>query len=397
MTKGHARKPGPACSSFYLLPRANSAYPALFFSESAQQPARHDIATLPTIAYFRSMNVLQNQSLLPFNTFHIDNKAAYLLVLHTEQELTEALASDLLHRHEVRVIGGGSNILLTEDIAGVVLLNRLKGITILHEQDDTITIRFASGENWHDCVLWCVERGYGGIENLSLIPGTIGAAPIQNIGAYGVELKEVFVELEAMDITTAKKTIFTRNDCAFGYRDSIFKHEAKNRYIILSVTLQLSKQPVLNTAYGIIREELIDMGKLNPTLRDVSDAVIRIRQRKLPNPAFIGNAGSFFKNPVIPHSQFRALQQVYPDLPSYTAEDGVKIPAAWLIEHSHPEQASTWKGYREEDYGVHERQALCLVNYANASGSEIFALSERIITSVQQTFNILLEREVNIW
>lgn len=343
------------------------------------------------------MNVLQNQSLLPYNTFHINQAARYLLVVHSVQELFEALDPEHVQGQAIRIIGGGSNILLTKDVEGLVLLNRIKGIDVIRETATDVTIRFAAGENWHDCVMWCVERGYGGIENLSLIPGTIGAAPIQNIGAYGAELKDVFLELEALAISTRETTRFSNAECAFGYRNSIFKQAASGKFVILSVTLQLSKHPVLNTAYGNIRQELDEMGKTNPTLKDVSDAVIRIRRRKLPDPAVVGNAGSFFKNPVISRQQFETLQAQYPDIPFYPSGEAIKVPAAWLIEHTHPENAASWKGYREQDYGVHPMQALCLVNYANASGSEIFALSERIITSVQHAFNISLEREVNIW
>ncbi|MBL7764743.1 MAG: UDP-N-acetylmuramate dehydrogenase [Chitinophagaceae bacterium] len=330
------------------------------------------------------------------NTFHIHALAESMIYL-TNLEECKALFADQNLLEEIHFIGGGSNILLTEDIKGLTVLNQLKGKSVIHETDDEVHVKFMSGENWHECVLWCVENNLGGIENLSLIPGTIGAAPIQNIGAYGVELKDVFVTLEAIDVNTGAVHVFSNAECEFGYRDSIFKHKVKGQYFILSVTLSLSKQHVCHTEYGMIAEELQKMGVEKPDIRSVSDAVIKIRSSKLPNPDHIGNAGSFFKNPIVTQEHFQSLKIHYPDLPSYPVEEGIKVPAAWLIEHSGPSSNQSWKGYRRGDCGVHERQALVLVNYGEASGKEILELSTRIITSVQQRFNILLEREVNVW
>lgn len=343
------------------------------------------------------MKFEQKISLLPYNTFHIDETAEYFTVVHDEQELIEVLKSPLAQKHSIHMIGGGSNILLTQPVNGLIVLNQMKGITIIQEDDHVADVKFAGGENWHECVLWCVHHNFGGIENLSLIPGTIGAAPIQNIGAYGVELKDVFYEAEAIHVRTGEKRSFNADQCEFGYRSSLFKTQEKGNYIITSVTLRLSKNPVFNTSYGNIQQELDAMGITSLSIKAISDAVIRIRQSKLPDPAVLGNAGSFFKNPVISIEAFNALLLQFPDIPSYKNEDGMKIPAAWLIEHCGPENSSSWKGYREQNFGVHSKQALCLVNYSDASGKDIFDLSERIITSVQHTFNITLEREVNIW
>jgi UDP-N-acetylmuramate dehydrogenase len=343
------------------------------------------------------MLIEQHKSLVPYNTFHIGETARYFVSVKNETELLEVLDSSIAKENELFIIGGGSNILLTREVNGLVIHNEMKGIARIYEDEDVVRIKFQAGENWHQCVLWCVEQQLGGIENLSLIPGTIGAAPIQNIGAYGAELKDVFVELEALDLASKQKMVFTKEACAFGYRNSIFKQEAKGKYIILSVTLQLSKKPVFNISYGHIQQELDAMGIRELNLKAVSDAVIRIRQSKLPDPAVIGNAGSFFKNPTISQAAFESLQKKHRNMPSYKNETGVKIPAAWLIEHCHPENEASWKGYREQNYGIHAKQALCLVNYSDANGKDIFDLSTRVITSVQQAFNITLEREVNIW
>lgn len=267
----------------------------------------------------------------------------------------------------------------------------MKGIQIVHEDEQHVWVKFMSGEIWHECVLWCIENNLAGIENLSLIPGTIGAAPIQNIGAYGVELKDVFEELEAINLNSSSNRNFKNEECEFGYRDSVFKQSLKGKYAIVSVTLKLNKIPVFQTSYGTIQEELNKQPELPISIKRISDAVISIRQSKLPDPSQIGNAGSFFKNPIIPKHQFLNLQKQYPSIPNYPDQEQIKIPAAWLIEQCN------WKAYREEDFGVHAKQALCLVNYEKATGKQIFDLSTRIITSVQQAFNITLEREVNIW
>ena len=332
-----------------------------------------------------------NKALKDFNTFHIDAQAEKFICIDDEKSLLEILEFAKKENERIHFIGGGSNILLTQNIDGITVLNQLKGISIINKNEEFVNVNFASGENWHQCVLWAVEHNYGGIENLSLIPGTIGASPIQNIGAYGVELKDVFHSLEAINLTSFEKKIFTLEECKFGYRDSIFKQLEKGNWFILNVILQLTKNPICNINYGNIKEELLKMKVENPRIQDVSKAVINIRSSKLPNPAEIGNAGSFFKNPVVSKSHFEELKTMYPEIPYFTAANGVKIPAAWLIEKNN------WKGFKEGDFGVHKNQALVLVNYNHANGNDILNLSTQIITSVQQTFNITLEREVNIW
>lgn len=343
------------------------------------------------------MILIEHTSLLPYNTFHIDEEASILTEITSIVDVLTCLDIQREKQLPLYIIGGGSNILLTKDVNGIVLLNKMKGIEIVHEDETYVYVKFQGGELWHECVLWCVNQNLSGIENLSLIPGTIGAAPIQNIGAYGVELQDTFIELEAFHLQTKETRIFKKVACEFGYRTSIFKTNQKGNYFILSVTLKLSKQPTFNTSYGNIQDELNKMGIDTLSVKAISDAVIQIRQSKLPDPAVIGNAGSFFKNPVVTETIFNSVKHKYPEVPFYPIEDGIKIPAAWLIEHCHPENAPTWKGYSEGNFGVHAKQALCLVNYSNAKGIDIYNLSERIITSVQHAFNITLEREVNIW
>lgn len=343
------------------------------------------------------MQVIPFQSLAPYTTFGIDESAEHFVNVTS---LDEMKACCLLCQEEkipLHILGGGSNILLTNSLKGLTVHNNIKGIQIIDENDTHIEIQFASGEIWHECVLWCVERNYGGIENMSLIPGTIGAAPIQNIGAYGVELKDVFVELEALHLQHQTLKKFTLSECQFGYRDSIFKQAEKGNYFILSVTLRMSKHPTCNIQYGQITEELAKLQKSEFTIQDVSKAVMTIRQSKLPDPAVIGNAGSFFKNPVIDETHYQQLKLKYPSIPGYVSGSYMKIPAGWLIEHSGPNEQESWKGYTENEIGVHKQQALVLVNYGHAKGEMIFHLSERIIASVLQKFDIQLEREVNIW
>lgn len=333
---------------------------------------------------------MSSTSLLAYNSFHIEATAKSIFHLNALDDLFDFKKK--YPEESVRIIGGGSNILLTGDIQEVVLINSIKGVEILSASGSDVLVKFMSGEVWHDCVLWAIENKLGGIENLSLIPGTIGAAPMQNIGAYGVELKDVFHSLEAVDLNSLEVYHFDAHDCKFGYRESIFKQVShKGKYFIASVTLLLSKVHSLKTSYGTIQDELLKMGIQSPSIRDVSNAVIAIRKSKLPDPAEIGNAGSFFKNPVVPKEVFEPIQIRYPNMPYYLQGDGVKIPAAWLIE------TLKWKGYRKGDYGVHSKQALVLVNYNKASGQDILDLSTTIITSVKQEFNIELEREVNIW
>lgn len=334
------------------------------------------------------MQFQENISLKPYNTFGIDVLARKFCAFTNTSELQEAINNSNGNK---LIIGGGSNILLTKNFDGAVLQNRMSGIQLLSQDNHTVTLKVGGGENWHRFVLHCIHNNWGGIENLSLIPGCVGASPMQNIGAYGVEIKDVFHSLTAFHIQEQTNYTFNAQDCRFGYRESVFKRKYKDQFVITSVCFTLQKKHTLHTGYGAIQQELEKSGILNPTIKDVSDAVIRIRQSKLPDPAEIGNAGSFFKNPSIPESQYRELLQQHENLVGYVNADGtVKLAAGWLIE------ACGWKGYRAGDAGVHARQALVLVNYGHANGAEIYRLSEEIIASVEQKFNVTLEREVNI-
>jgi UDP-N-acetylmuramate dehydrogenase len=282
-------------------------------------------------------------------------------------------------------------VLLTSAIKGTVILNRIKGITVVKEDANETWLRAGAGEVWHDLVLHAIGNNLGGIENLALIPGTVGAAPIQNIGAYGVEVKDTITEVECWHWEEKKLVTFSNEDCRFGYRDSVFKHSLKGKVVVTAVTFRLSKQPVLHIDYGAIRDELKAM-ELEPSVQSIAQAVINIRRSKLPDPAVIGNAGSFFKNPTISRDAFAGLQARYPAIPSFPASEGlVKIPAGWLIEQC------GWKGYRSGNAGVHAKQALVLVNYGNATGREIWGLSDAVLHSVNETFGIELEREVQVW
>ena len=338
------------------------------------------------------MNFLRDVDLKSHNTFGISAKADLLVRFRSVDQLRSALAAPELAGMPRLVLGGGSNILFTQDFAGVVLLNEVPGIKVIEEDDRHVLVQAGAGVVWHEFVMHCVENGWGGIENLSLIPGKVGAAPMQNIGAYGVEIKDTFVELEAMRLDNGEVVPFDREACAFGYRESFFKREGKDRFAILNVTFRLSKAPhALNTSYGNITDELARMKVDVPTIKSVSDAVIAIRRSKLPDPAVIGNAGSFFKNPVVPANVVDAIRTNYPDVVAYPAGEGrVKMAAGWLIEKA------GWKGYRANDHGVHDRQALVLVNHGNATGSAIYALSGEVMRSVHEKFGVELEREVNI-
>ncbi|MAN26285.1 MULTISPECIES: UDP-N-acetylmuramate dehydrogenase [Mesonia] len=331
-----------------------------------------------------------NFSLKAYNTFGLAIKAKSFIEVGNEEELEKVLRK--VYSSELFVLGGGSNCLFTKDFDGTVLHLNIKGKEIVNETEDEVFLKVNAGENWHQLVLFCVENNYGGIENLSLIPGNVGTSPIQNIGAYGVELKDVFVECEAIHIQTLEKKVFTKEDCQFGYRNSVFKNEVKGQYIITSVTFQLSKKNhQLKTDYGAILNELDKKGISKPTIKDVSDVIISIRERKLPNPKEIGNSGSFFKNPIISISAFEKLQEKYPEIPSYKiSEAEVKVPAGWLIDQA------GFKGYRNGDAGVHKNQALVLVNYGNATGEEIFELAEFIQEKIKKKFEVDLEMEVNI-
>lgn len=288
------------------------------------------------------------------------------------------------------ILGGGSNMLFTKDFEGLILHNQIKGIEVEREEEDAIYIRAGGGEVWHDLVLWCLEQGYGGIENLSLIPGSVGAAPIQNIGAYGVELKDVFHTLEAVGLATGQMQQFSLHQCAFGYRDSVFKQQYKGKYFITEVTLRLPKQPKLHVSYGAIQTQL-EKNNTTPSAKNISEAIIQIRQQKLPDPKYIGNAGSFFKNPIVDATQGAMLKASHPSIPMYPAGEGqVKLAAGWLIEQL------GWKGYRQGDAGVHANQALVLVNHGQATGAELWQLAQKIQASVEEHFGIVLEPEVNV-
>lgn len=333
--------------------------------------------------------ILENASLKPFNTFGIDVNARYFTRFDSVQALKQILKD--FQNIPLLVLGGGSNVLLTKHFDGLVLKNEIKGIELVEENDDFVVLKSGAGEVWHDFVLHCIDHGYAGVENLSLIPGSVGASPMQNIGAYGVEIKNVFEKLEAFEIATGEIHTFDNAACEFGYRESVFKRKLKGKYIITHVYFRLSKKINLNTTYGAIETELKSKGILNPNIKDVSDAVIAIRKSKLPDPAQIGNAGSFFKNPVVETAVFEKIKSEYPTVPSYPVSAGfVKMPAGWLIE------TAGWKGKTIDNYGVHKLQALVLVNYGGATGVQLFDLSTAILKDVFDKFGILLDREVNI-
>jgi len=329
-------------------------------------------------------------SLKNLNTFGIDVSAKSAFTFTSLETLREHLSLKQANE-KLLILGGGSNILFTQDFDGMVLINRIKGVEIIEETDEFAIVKSGAGEIWHEFVLKTIDSNLGGLENLSLIPGCVGASPMQNIGAYGREIKDVFHSLEAYHISSGEIHKFTNEECKFGYRESVFKNEMKGEYVILNVSFKLSKKPVLNTSYGAIDQELIAMGIDHPTIKDVSNAVISIRSSKLPNPAEIGNAGSFFKNPVVGINVLEAIQKNHENVPNYPAGEGfVKLAAGWLIEQA------GWKGKTMNNYGVHKKQALVLVNYGGATGKEIFDLSTTILEDVHTKFGVLLEREVNI-
>lgn len=324
-----------------------------------------------------------------YTTFGISAKAHGIYDFSSVKELKELLQR--FSNDKILILGGGSNVLFTKDFEGVILLNRIKGIETVFEDENEIHLKVGAGEVWHEFVLHCVNKGYGGIENLSLIPGSVGASPMQNIGAYGVEIKDVFIELEALNRTGFGIEKFDNPSCKFGYRESVFKREFKDQYVITTVTYRLAKNPNINSSYGAINGELESRGITNPTIKDISDVVISIRQSKLPDPREIGNAGSFFKNPVVDKKVLENIQSQYSDVPNYPAAEGkVKLAAGWLIEKA------GWKGKTIGEYGVHTKQALVLVNYGDAKGRDIYQLSQDIINDIQSKFGVTLEREVNM-
>ena len=333
------------------------------------------------------MQVLENVSLKPYNTFGIDCTARFFAIVNTKSDLRRIYAEPEFLKLPKLILGAGSNVLLCGDFEGLVLKINLKGIEVLADG----FIKVQAGENWHEFVLWSLANGYNGLENLSLIPGNVGTAPMQNIGAYGVELKDVFFELEAFHIASKEMHVFSNSKCEFGYRESVFKSIHRGKYVILSVTFKLKTDTVVDVKYGAIQRVLNDSEVLNPSPKQVSDAVIYIRKSKLPDPAEIGNSGSFFKNPVIFKKDYQILQESYTDIPSYPINAlEVKVPAGWLIEKA------GWKGKVIDNYGVHKNQALVLVNYGGAKGNDIYLLAKKIQESIKDMFDIHLQMEVNI-
>jgi UDP-N-acetylmuramate dehydrogenase len=336
------------------------------------------------------MKIQKNISLKKYNTFGIDAKANFFCEIKNVNELKNAL--QLVDYSDKFIMSGGSNMLITKDIDALVLYINIKGKEIVEEDDDHVYLKVMAGEVWHDMVLWCLEHNFGGLENMSFIPGKTGTAPIQNIGAYGVELKDTFVSCEAVDIENQSIRTFSKKNCNFGYRDSYFKNEGKGKYIITSVTFKLTKKNhKLNTSYGAIEEELERGGIKSPTIKDISNAVVAIRQSKLPDPKNLGNSGSFFKNPVLSRWEFDLFITKHPNVKYYkVSDDEYKVPAGWLIEQC------GFKGKRYGDAGVHKNQALVLVNYGNATGAEIIGLAQKIMDKVFDTYKIRITPEVNI-
>ena len=336
------------------------------------------------------MQIQNNFSLKKYNTFGIEAKAKQFVAVHSVEELKQILAT---HKTEAKfILGGGSNMLLTQDINALVIHIDLKGKKIIKEDDDYVWVESQAGEVWHEFVLWSIDHNLGGLENMSLIPGNVGTTPVQNIGAYGTEIKDTFVSCNTVDIATQELVTFTKAECKFGYRESIFKQEAKDKYVITSVVFKLTKRNhKINTAYGDITKELEKNNIVTPNLKEVSNAVIAIRQSKLPDPKELGNSGSFFKNPIIPKELYEKAHAQFPDMPHYVvSETEVKVPAGWLIEQA------GFKGKRFGDAGIHKNQALVLVNYGNATGQEIFAVSKDIQATVLNKFGIAIEAEVNV-
>ncbi|QBZ98157.1 UDP-N-acetylmuramate dehydrogenase [Flavobacterium sangjuense] len=336
------------------------------------------------------MTIQNNFSLKKYNTFGIEAKAKQFVAIHSVEDLKTILQE---HQSEPKfILGGGSNMLLTQDIQALVIHIDLKGKKVLKEDDDYVWVESQAGENWHEFVLWTIDQNFGGLENMSLIPGNVGTTPVQNIGAYGTEIKDTFVSCDAMNIATQVMKTFTKENCHFGYRESVFKHEAKDQFIITSVIFKLTKRNhKINTSYGDITKELEKQNVVTPTLKDISNAVIAIRQSKLPDPKELGNSGSFFKNPIIPKTQYEKVHALHPEMPHYVvSETEVKVPAGWLIERA------GFKGKRFGDAGIHKNQALVLVNYGNATGQEILAVSRDIQATILKEFGIAIEAEVNV-
>ena len=336
------------------------------------------------------MEILKNYDLTGLNTFHVRVSADLFTELKNESEIKDLFLSEAFTKNEKFFLGGGSNILFTKDFKGLVILNKLKGIEILKEDNENVWLKSMSGETWNDLVRFAVVRGLWGIENLALVPGTVGGAPMQNIGAYGAELKDTLENVEAYEVETGEEKIFTKEECEFGYRDSIFKNALKGKYFISSVALKLSKIPKPEISYKILADHLAEHHIEIKNSKDISDAVSAIRKSKLPDPNVLGNAGSFFKNVYVSEKIFEKLSKEYSDLKFFKEEDGIKIPAGWLIEKC------GWKGKRIGNVGVHEKQALILVNYGGATGEEVISFAQQIINAVYQKFGVTLTPEVNL-
>jgi UDP-N-acetylmuramate dehydrogenase len=337
------------------------------------------------------MLLLQNYSLRNFNTFGVDAKAKLFLEVHSEDELIEIIINKNYQHEKMFILGGGSNILFTKDYDGIIIKISIKGINVIEEEENSVIIESGAGIIWNDLVKFCVDNNYGGIENLTLIPGTVGAAPVQNIGAYGQEIADTFISLDGVSINTGKKKTFTKKDSRFSYRSSIFKEELKNEFVITSVRLKLSKVPKPNLNYKALNDYLSKKEITNPSIKDISNAVAEIRRSKLPDPLKIGNAGSFFKNPVVMEDLFQKIKSDYPDIASFPSESGkTKIFAGWLIEKS------GWKGKRVGDVGTSPEHALVICNFGKATGAEILEFAMRIKEEVSNKFGIILEEEVNI-
>ena len=336
------------------------------------------------------MQVFKNTSLKAFNTFGVDAKANEFVAFSSVAQLEHIAKQHLSLATPYLILGAGSNILFTQDYNGLILKNEILGIEVIEENDDYVFVKAGAGVNWHQFVLHCIEQDWGGLENLSLIPGTVGAAPVQNIGAYGVELKDIFHSLHAFDVMQHQLIEFSNADCAFGYRNSVFKQLHKGAMVICDVVFKLTKKHVVKIGYGAIKDKLASHGILEPSIRDVSNAVIAIRSSKLPDPNEIGNAGSFFKNPVVDKSFFEHLHKCYPDVVAYPSGSDMKLAAGWLIEQA------GWKGFHEGSVGCYDKQALVLVNFGGATGAEILVLAKKIQASVKGKFDVELEMEVNI-
>ena len=369
---------------------------------------------MTSIVYFCPMKT--NVNLRPYNSFGFDAIAKYFVEINAINDLQALINSGALKEHKVLILSGGNNILFQNEVFdGLVVYINTKGTEILHEDENEVVVRAQAGEDWPDFVRYCVDNGWHGVENLAHIPGKVGAAPVQNIGAYGMELKDSFMQCEAIELTTGEKRVFSKEECRFGYRESIFKSELKRQYVITSVDFLLKKEAPLHLEYGNIKAYLEQNGIENPTLQQLHDAICAIRDAKLPDVKQIGSAGSFFKNPVIEKEQFEALQKDYPDIPHYDEPNGmVKVPAGWLIEHCGPSTlrpfegpqgpqtqgpqgsgTASWKGWRDEHVGVYDKQALVLVHYGGGKGQDIVELAHKIQDSVEAKFGIRISPEVN--